>query len=80
MKLIVKTCIVFHVGPIRTRNQDLRLLSDSFRRHESNGSLRFDKRAYVENHIFRGKLYCLDLREISITLYPGLCFRNRAYP
>ena len=59
-----------------TQNQDPRPLLDSFRRYESYGGLRFGKQASVENRFFRGKLYCLDLREISITWYPELCFRN----
>ena len=59
-----------------TRNQDPRLLLDSFRRLEFNGGLIFDKRASVENLIFRGKLDCYDLSEISITSYSGLCFEN----
>ena len=39
----------------------------SFQRHESNGGLRFDKRASVENHVSRGELDSLDLCEIAIT-------------
>ena len=42
--------------------------------HESNSGLRFSKQVSVENHIFRGKPYCLDLCEISITWYSRLCF------
>ena len=53
---------------------------DSFWRHESNGELRISKWASVRNHVFRGKLFCLDLRETLITWYPWLYFGNRAYP
>ena len=48
--------------------------------HESNDGLRILKQASIINHIFRGKFFRLDLREILITFYPGLCFGNRAYP
>ena len=34
----------------------------------------------VQNCIFWCKHYCLDLRKISTTWYPRLCFGNRAYP
>ena len=67
MKLTINVCLVFHVGPIGTQNQDLRPLPDLFRQCESNGSLRIGKRAFVENHIFRSKHYCLNLREISVS-------------
>ena len=46
----------FAPRPTGTQNQDSRPPSDSFRRHESNGCLRFDKRPSVENYIFRAYL------------------------
>ena len=80
VKLKVKLCLILCASPTGTRNQDLRLLTDSFWHHESNGGLRFGKWASVENYIFRGKPYYLNLHEISITWYPELCFGNWAYP
>ena len=56
-------CLVLRVRPIGTQNQELRPLLDSLHRHESNGSLRFGKQAFIENHIFRGNPNCLDLSE-----------------
>ena len=41
-------------GLTRTWNLDTRPLSDSFWRHEFNDSIKFNKRAFVENHVFRG--------------------------
>ena len=67
VKLTIKACLILRVGPTETHNQDVRPLLDSFRHHESNSSLRIDKRAFIENHIFCGKRYCLVLREISIS-------------
>ena len=66
MKLTIKVCLVLLVRPIGTRNQDLRALTDSFQHNEFNGNLRSGKQAFVENHIFRGKLYYLNLHEILV--------------
>ena len=64
-------------------NQDLKSNSipfqDSFRQQESNGGLKISKQASVRNHVSRGKLFRIDLRETLITWYPGLCFGNQAY-
>ena len=67
MKLIVKICLILGVWPTGTQNQDPRPLLGLFRCHKSNGNFRIGKRAFVENHIFQGKHYCLDLRETSVT-------------
>ena len=81
MKNVSLIYLVLHIGLlIGTRNQELRPLPNLFQCHESNGGIRISKRASVRNHVSRGKLNCLDLREFSITLYLGLCFGNRAYP
>ena len=75
---------VLCAGPTGTQNQNLRPIPDSFRYHKSNGSLRVNKRAFVENRIFRGNYYCLDLHEFYITWYgsvlktehtPNSCWR-----
>ena len=76
----LKYFLILHIAPTGTRNQDLRPLLDSFHHDESNGSLRFDKRPSVQNYIFRGEPYCLDLHEISITWSLWLYFGNQAYP
>ena len=67
MKLTVKVCIILHVGPTNAQNQDLRPLPDLFQCHEYNNGLRIGKQAFVEDRIFQGKHYYLDLREILIT-------------
>ena len=67
VKLIIRICLVLRARPIETQNQDLRPLSNSFRRHKSNGGLKIDKRASVKNRIFQDKHYCLDLRKILVT-------------
>ena len=75
----LKLYLVLHVKPTGTQNKDLRPLLDSFQCHESNGGNIFGKQVFVDNSIFQGKLDCLDLREILITWYLELCFRNWAY-
>ena len=67
VKLIIKLCLILRAGPTEIWNQDPRPLSNSFRCPESNGSVRIDKRASVENHIFQDKHYCLSLCEFSIS-------------
>ena len=47
-------CLVLHAGPM-------------FRFHESNGGIKIDKRASVENYIFQGKLFRFDLHKTLIT-------------
>ena len=37
--------------------------ADSFRCHKFNGGLKILKRASIRNYVFRGKLFCLNLRE-----------------
>ena len=53
VNLQLKYYLVLRVGPTGTWNQDLRSLPDLFQHHKSNGYPKFDKRASVENHIFR---------------------------
>ena len=60
-------CLVLRVRPTGTWNQELRPLSNLFRCHEFNGSLRISKRDSVRNHVFQGKLFLLDLCETLIT-------------
>ena len=79
-KLIVKHCLVLRAGATETWNTDPRPLLNSFRGYKSIGDLRIGKQAFVENSIFWGKSYCLDLCEISITWYLWLYFGNQAYP
>ena len=67
MKLTIKVCFILCAGPTETQNQDLRPFLESFQWHESNGDLKIRKRAFIDNRVFRGKHYCLDLREISVT-------------
>ena len=80
LNLIIKVCIVLCARPTESQNQDLRPLSDLFWRHKSNRGLRIGKRTSVENRIFWGKHYYLDLLEISTTWYPRLYFRNWVTP
>ena len=63
-ELRVKICLVLCAGPTGTQNQDPRPLSKPY---ESNSGLRIGKRAYIENHIFQCKHYCLNLHEISVS-------------
>ena len=67
VKLTIKICLILRVGPTGTWNQDLRPFSNSFQCYESNVGIKIGKRASIENYIFRGKPYYLDLREISVT-------------
>ena len=48
-----KFCIVLRAKPIETRSHALRSLSNSFRYHKSNNSLKIGKRDSVENHVFQ---------------------------
>ena len=79
MKLTVKACLILHAKSIEILNQDSRPLLDLFRHYESNSGRRIRKRAFVENYVFQGKNYCLNLGEISVTWYQVLCFGNKAY-
>ena len=55
-----KVCIVLCAGPAGVWNQDPRPLLDSSQRHEI-----IDKRASIEDCIFRGVHYCLDCVKIQ---------------
>ena len=48
----LKFCLVLHVRPTETWNQDPKLLPNLFSYHESNDDLRISKQAFVENWIF----------------------------
>ena len=80
MKNANLTCLVLRVGPTGTQNRNSRPSLNSFQRYESNGGLKIFKQASVRNHVFRGKLFLLNLNETLITWYPGFYFGNLAYP
>ena len=67
VKLTVKVYLILCAEPTGTRNQDPRPLSNSFQFQESNRGLRIGKQASIENYVFRGKPYYLDLCEILVT-------------
>ena len=51
-KLSIEVYLVSRAGSTDTRNQNLRSISDLFRRHESNENFRIAKRATIEKLIF----------------------------
>ena len=65
----LKLCLILCAGSSGTRNQDSRLLSNSFRCHESNGGLR--QTSFLLKSRFLGKHYCLDLHKFSKLISRG---------
>ena len=73
-------CFVLHAGLIGIRNQKSRPPMDLFQLYEHNGGLRISKRVSVRNHISRGKLNSLELREIFNNLWSRASFWKLSIP